>query len=181
MDEAIIGAVLDLLAEGHSVEALSIEAIASRAGVGKAAIYRRWSGKEELLADAIRTLKGPVPQPAGDSVRDDLVTLLTVVARKGDERMLEILPCLMPEVNRSPEKYPVWQELIAPRREMMRKILHRGISTGELRPDLDVEVTMALLTGPVLMQRMMRWHPDLDEASLPAQVVDAILAGIGAR
>ncbi|MCG5446615.1 TetR/AcrR family transcriptional regulator, partial [Micromonospora sp. NIE79] len=43
-DEAIIEATLDLLAEGSTIEALSIEAIATRAGVGKATIYRRWAG-----------------------------------------------------------------------------------------------------------------------------------------
>jgi AcrR family transcriptional regulator len=180
-DEAIIDAVLDLLAEGNTVEALSIEAIAARAGVGKATIYRRWTGKESLLADAIRTLKGPTPEPAGESVRDDLITLLSVVARKGDERALKIMPCIMPEVNRSPEQYRIWQEIIAPRREKLRQVLRRGIDTGDLRADLDIELTLVLLTGPVVMQRTMRWHPDLDDATLPARVVDTVLAGIAAH
>jgi AcrR family transcriptional regulator len=179
-DEAIIDAVLDLLAEGTTVEALSIEAIAARAGVGKATIYRRWSGKESLVADAFRTLKGPVPEPAGLSVRDDLVTLLSVVGRKGDERAAKVIPCVMPEVNRSPEAYRIWQEIVAPRRAKMREVLQRGIRTGELRADLDVELTIVLLTGPVLMQRTMRWHPDLDDATLAPRVVDAVLTGIAA-
>src|SRR2546430_2040846 len=63
VDEAIIDAVLDLLADG-SIESLSIEAIAARAGVGKATLYRRWSNKDDLLLDAIRTLKGMPSQPA---------------------------------------------------------------------------------------------------------------------
>lgn len=182
VDEAIVGAVLDLLAEGNTVEALSIEAIAARAGVGKATIYRRWPGKESLIANAIRTLKGPVPEPAGESVRDDLIALLSLVAQQGgDERTLKIIPCLMPEVNRSPEHYRIWQELISPRREKMREVLRRGIRNGELRADLDVDLTLAMLTGPVLMQRLMRWDPDLDDAMLPAKVVDALLAGAAAR
>jgi AcrR family transcriptional regulator len=177
-DEAIIDAVLDLLAEGNTVEALSIEAIAARAGVGKATIYRRWSGKESLMVDAFRTLKGPVPEPAGVSVREDLITLLSVVGRSTDERTLKIMPCVMPEMTRSPEQYRIWQEIMAPRREKLREVLRRGMDTGELRADLDVELTMVLLTGPVLMQRTMRWHPDLDDATLAPRVVDALLAGI---
>jgi AcrR family transcriptional regulator len=180
-DEAIVDAVLDLLAEGNTVEALTIEAVAARAGVGKATIYRRWTGKESLLADAIRTLKGPTPEPAGESVREDLITLLSVVARNGDERALKIMPCIMPEVNRSPEQYRIWQEIIAPRRQRMREVLGRGIRTGELRADLDVELTILLLTAPVVMQRTLRWQPGLEDSALPNRVVDAVLAGIAAR
>jgi hypothetical protein len=91
------------------------------------------------------------------------------------------MPCIMPEVNRSPEQYRIWQEVISPRREKMREVLRRGIRTGELRADLDVELTLLLLTGPVVMQRTMRWHPGLDDTTLPARVVDAVLAGISAR
>jgi hypothetical protein len=63
----------------------------------------------------------------------------------------------------------------------MREVLRRGIRTGELRADIDVEVTMAMLTGPMLIQRVLRWHPDLDEASLPERIVDGVLDGIRAR
>src|SRR5262249_34339814 len=73
-DEAIIEAVLDLMAEGTSVEALSIEAVAARAGVGKATIYRRWPNKEALVVDALGALKGPLPELAGESIREDLLT-----------------------------------------------------------------------------------------------------------
>ena len=85
-DEAIIEATLDLLAEGMSVDVLSIEAIAARAGVGKATIYRRWTGKDALLHDALATSKAPAPLPAGESVRDDLVLLLVPVGPQPDPR-----------------------------------------------------------------------------------------------
>ena len=51
-DEAIIEALLDLLADGTPAEAISIESVAAKAGVGKATIYRRWANKEALLVDA---------------------------------------------------------------------------------------------------------------------------------
>src|SRR6059058_3780324 len=75
-DEAIIDAVLDLLADGTPAETLSIEAVAARAGVGKATIYRRWSNKESLIVDAVATVKGELPKLAGESLRDDLVAVL---------------------------------------------------------------------------------------------------------
>lgn len=178
VDEAIIEAVLGLLAEGASVETLSIEAVAARAGVGKATIYRRWPGKEALLVDAVRSMKGPPPEPVGESVRDDLVRLLSPTPKKPDERTARIMSCLVPEVQRSPERYRLYQGLVEPRREVMRQVLRRGMSTGELRPDLDIEVAVAVLTTPVLIQRMLRWHPGLDDETLPARVVDTVLAGL---
>ncbi len=81
VDEAIIHAVIDLLTAGTTAEALSIEAVAARAGVGKATIYRRWPNKDALLVDAVASLKGPLPQITGESVLADLVTLLRPVGR----------------------------------------------------------------------------------------------------
>lgn len=181
VDEAIVEAVLSLLVEGSTVEALSIEAVAARAGVGKATIYRRWPGKEALIVDAISTIKGPLPAPAGRSVRDDLVTLLGPGPRRPDQRIHRIMSCLVPEVRNSPERYRLYQGMVEPRRQAMREVLHRGVATGELRPDIDVEVALAVLTGPVLIQRMLGWHPDLDDATLPERVVDTVLAGLAAR
>ncbi|MEU7617388.1 TetR/AcrR family transcriptional regulator [Micromonospora rifamycinica] len=180
-DEAIIEATLDLLAEGSTIEALSIEAIATRAGVGKATIYRRWAGKETLLLDALRRLKGVVAQPAGQSVRDDLVLLVGAVGHNVDPRAARIMPCLLPEVNRSPDHFHLYQNIIEPRRKLMRDVLRRGVATGELRADLDIEVAMALLTGPMLIQRLLRWHPELDDRILPEKIVDGVLAGLRAR
>jgi hypothetical protein len=53
--------------------------------------------------------------------------------------------------------------------------------TGELRPDLDIELVAAMLTGPILIQHVLRWNPRLDGETMPERVVDALLAGIGAR
>ncbi len=180
-DEAIIEATLDLLAEGSTIEALSIEAIATRAGVGKATIYRRWAGKDALLLDALRRLTGVLAQPAGHSVRDDLVLLVGAIGKNVDPRAAKIMPCLAPAVNRSADQFQLYQNIISPRRKLMREVLRRGIAEGVLRADIDVEVTMALLTGPMLIQRVLQWNPDLDEQSLPERVVDAVLEGIQAR
>nr|MDT0656524.1 TetR-like C-terminal domain-containing protein [Micromonospora sp. DSM 115978] len=179
-DEAIVTATLDLLAEGTAIEALAIEAIAARAGVGKATIYRRWPGKDDLLRDALRTLKGPAPVPAGRSVRDDLVALLEPICRDSDSLAGKIMPSLVLAGRHSPDRHRLYQELIEPRREALRAVLRRGVRDGELRSDLDVELAVAMLVGPVLTQRMLRAQPKLDDRNLPARVVDAVLAGIAA-
>src|SRR5215472_3964049 len=74
-DRAIIEAALDLFAESGP-EGLCIERVAARAGVGKATIYRRWPGKEDLLLDALAALTVPLPAPKGVSVREDLAALV---------------------------------------------------------------------------------------------------------
>ncbi|WP_089155746.1 TetR/AcrR family transcriptional regulator [Micromonospora sp. NBS 11-29] len=180
-DEAIVEATLDLLAEGSTIEALSIEAIAARAGVGKATIYRRWSGKEALLVDALRRLKGVPPPAGGHSVRDDLVALVGAVGQHADPRVRKIMPCLVPEVARSSAHRQAYEAIIEPRRQAMREVLRRAVERGELRADIDIDLAMALLTAPILTQRMLPWHPEWDERLLPERLVDTVLNGLRAR
>src|SRR5258707_9557057 len=78
-EQAIIDATLDLFAE-QGFEGVCVEAVAARAGVGKATIYRRWPNKEELLLAALGSMKSPIPELSGISVRDDLLARLPVRA-----------------------------------------------------------------------------------------------------
>ncbi|WP_369916132.1 TetR/AcrR family transcriptional regulator [Plantactinospora sp. KBS50] len=178
MDEAIIDAVLDMLAEGSTIESLSIEAIAARAGVGKATIYRRWPGKEALLRDALRTIKPFPAPPAGRGVREDLINLLSPLERNRDPRVMKIMPCLVPEVHRSPDQRRLYEELIEPRRAAIRDVLRRGMDSGQLRADIDVEVCLAMMSGSMLLRRLLMWGPDTDERELAERIVDNLLNGM---
>ena len=178
VDEANIEAVIGLLSEGVTAEALSIEAVANRAGVGKATIYRRWVNKDALLVDAVGALKGPLPEIAGVSVREDLLTLLRPVGRKAALRSATVLPCLISELKRSPQLNECYQKVIEPRRELMRQVLRRGIDAGELRADIDLEVVMAMLVGPMVAQSVMDWNSNLDRESLPERLVAAVWPAI---
>jgi AcrR family transcriptional regulator len=168
-------AVLDLLAEGTTPEALSIEAVATRAGVGKATIYRRWTSKEALILDAVITLKGPPPEPEGISVRDDLVALLRPIGRAESTRAGKIFPCLIPVIHRSPGLLMAYHRLMAPRRERMRGVIMRGIASGELREGIDVDVVMAMLSGPMVAQSMLKWNPDLPP---PDELAERLVAAV---
>jgi AcrR family transcriptional regulator len=177
-DEAIIEAVLDLFAEGHTADALSIEAVATRAGVGKATIYRRWPNKEALIVDAVVAMKGPIPPIRGESVREDLVTLIGGVRHAGNQRAAKVTVCLLPELHRSDQMYERYQEVVEPRRQVIREVLQRGIETGEIRPDIDVELALLMLSGPMIAQSMLRWNPKLDATNLAERLVDTLMAGI---
>jgi AcrR family transcriptional regulator len=177
--EAIIDAVLGLLAEGTTVEGLSMEAVAARAGVGKATIYRRWAHKDALLLDAVAATKEPIPPLRGESLRDDLIQLVRAAGKARDSRAGRILPCMIPELQRPGHLRDQYLGMVEARRDVVRGVLRRGIASGELRPDLDIELAVMLLTAPVTMS-LLGSAPRLDGGNLPERVVDAVLHGIAA-
>jgi AcrR family transcriptional regulator len=178
-DEAIVDAVLDLLAAGTTVEALSMEAVAARAGVGKATIYRRWPHKDALVLDAVAAVKEPLPELPGESVRSDLILLVRAVGKSRDGRAGKIMPCLIPELQRPGRLRSLYLDMIEERRDVTREVLRRGIATGELRPDTDIELTVALLGAPT-MATLIGSSPRLDRRDLAERTVDAVLRGIAA-
>ena len=83
-DVAILQAVLDLVAHSGLTH-LSMDAVAAKAGVGKATIYRRWPSKEALVVDAWRTLIAPAETPDTGSLRGDVEVILgTLLDKVGD-------------------------------------------------------------------------------------------------
>ena len=179
-DEAILDAVLDLLGDGQSAAAISIEAVAARAGVGKATIYRRWANKEALLVDAVRRMKGPLPDLPGDSVREDLVLLVKAHRTPRAKRYGNVITCLMPDMNKDEDLGRMFHAVTEPRREVTRQVLRRGIASGELRADLDVEMTVLMLSAPGVMQSMRHWGPDVPDEGFAESLVDALLRGAAA-
>src|ERR1700730_2645651 len=150
-EQAIIEATLDLFAE-QGFEGVCVEAVAARAGVGKATIYRRWPNKEELLLAAFGSLKSPYPEPGGVSARDDLVAMLSVrCADRADPRKARRYALLLGEGQKSPRLMARYKEtVVEPRHEAIRAVIRRGIESGELRADTDVEIAMLALTGTIL-------------------------------
>src|SRR5271166_3166822 len=117
-EQAIIEATLDLFAE-RGFEGVCVEAVAARAGVGKATIYRRWPNKEELLLAAFGSLKSPFPEPEGVCARDDLVAMLTVMcADMADPRKARRYALLLGEGRKYPRLMERYTEtVIKPLRE----------------------------------------------------------------
>lgn len=174
-DTKIIQATLALLAD-DGYDGVTMEAVAARAGVGKATLYRRYPGKEALVVDALATLTDTVPRVASGGLRDDLVALVASTVRVTSSPAGRLLPRLVSAAVDNPgllERYR--QQVITPRRRRFAEVLLAGIGAGDLRADLDVEQTIDLLVGPVLYRSLLR----PEEPPLPApEVVDAVLAGI---
>ncbi|MEV0587892.1 TetR/AcrR family transcriptional regulator [Nonomuraea sp. NPDC050310] len=179
-EKAIIEATLDLIGEGVGVSELSIEAIAARAGVGKTTIYRRWSNKEDLVVDALAALKAPVPELAGVSVREDLVTMLeTMRSEAGSTRTRCVMNIAMGESDRYPHLFERFRRIaIEPRQRAVREVLERGKRTGELRADLDVQLAMTALTGAMVIHSKWAAHGEVLPDDLAERVVDLALRGL---
>jgi AcrR family transcriptional regulator len=150
---AIVGATLDLLAE-KGFQAATMDSIASRAGVGKNTIYRRWSSKEELIVDALRDL-APEPTPTAQSdLRALLLDYLHGQEREfADPRIGKLLPGLLGELQTNPEFALVWVDrVVRPRRRAIVDVLSKALERGELRKDVDPDVIADLLLGPPFLR-----------------------------
>jgi AcrR family transcriptional regulator len=179
VDTAVVETVLHLLEEGATIGDLSIEKVARCAGVGKATVYRRWSGKDELMLDVLRSIdEQPLPV-AGVSVRDDLVALVDAIRRRGlAKRTSAVLRQVVAAVQSSPSLWDHYHRtVIEARRTEMYDVLLRGVSTGELRDDIDLEILCDLFAGPMLSRAMLRPGATLEEG-LSERIVDAVLAGV---
>jgi AcrR family transcriptional regulator len=181
--EAVEGAILEgvmrLLEEGVPLAELSIERIARTVGVGKATIYRRWSGKEELFVDVVRAAEPTEPELPGTSMRDDLVALLEHQRRRGlMTRSWALLHNIHAQMKSSSKIWTAYDtNVLAPRRRLQIEVLRRGQENGELRTDIDVELMNDLFVGPMLFRTVM--HPDADLSDgLAEQIVDTVLEGL---
>src|SRR6476469_5536211 len=177
-DRAIIAATLELFAsEGYS--ALSVEAVAVKAEVSKATIYRRWPGKRELVLDALATLNDDFPSSAGDSTRERLLTAMRYMANRDTGSLAgRIMPRMMVYSLTQPDLYAEYfDRVIMPRRQYLQTVLRDGIRSGELRADLDIETATMSIVGPVLLQvhSLGQRQPNAD---VPDQLMEILWPGL---
>lgn len=136
--QAILQATLGLLAE-VGFEAMSIEAIAARAGVGKTTIYRRYSGKEELVADAIESIRQDVVIPDTGNLWSDIDGLIDNAAQitltpLGRQTVAMIISSAS---SNSQFAQIYWDKYLQPRRQAFALVLERAKARTEIQEDLD--------------------------------------------
>lgn len=160
---------------------MSMEAIARRAGVGKAAIYRRWQTKSALVVTVISAVGAEdVETPDTGSLRDDVRQLLGASAALLRRPMTQrILADLMAETRRDRQLEEALRSGVQERRRAKgAELLRRAIARGELRADVDIELALDFLAGPlywrIVSTRRAAPAPYLD------QLTDMILAALAA-
>ena len=179
--EAIRRAALTLFIE-QGPQAMSIEAVAAKAGVGKAAIYRRWPSKEELVIDAVIEVFAEASSPDTGNVRDDLVeSTKDLQALMASSPTGDVFPRMAAEVaRRTPLGRLYGARVIGPRRSLFEEALRRGIARGELPQAIDVELAVDHLVGTLLLRRLTGRLKRSDPA-FADRAVDLLLAGLRSR
>jgi AcrR family transcriptional regulator len=180
---AIAAAAFDELA-GSGWTRLTMDAVARRAGVGKAAVYRRWPSKEAMLLDLIKDLVNRhLPDvPDTGELRSDVRAFLDLTVRQGrDSRVLHIGIDLLAESLRNPALAAALREAVAiPRRRAAGAILRRAVDRGELPVSLDHGLATDLLFSPLLLRLAITSDP-VDEPFLDRMTGSLVAAMAAAR
>ncbi|MGV0787520.1 TetR/AcrR family transcriptional regulator [Mycolicibacterium sp. XJ2] len=156
LDTAILQAAIDVFIE-RGIAGMSIEQVAKRAGVGKPTIYRRWSGKEQLVADAIEAhvstdIQWPTREEiAAGHIHDLLRHNISGAARTAtDPRFRALIAQIYGSAVTHPELMRMyWDRYIQPRRDLVFAMLERAQRGGAVDEDADLDVLVDMLAGAV--------------------------------
>jgi len=179
MDQAILRATIELLSEVGYVR-VSVAEVARRAGVSKPAIYRRWSQKSQLVVEAMVTQMSPGKDNDSGSAADDLLALIEqLIAVLTRTPLGRVLPGLVAEMAADPVLAASYRNLIIePNQRHWRAAVERGIASGELAPDTDVDFVLNTLAGPLYFCLLITGRP-IDPGYARA-ALDLVLARYGA-
>jgi AcrR family transcriptional regulator len=176
LDGAILAATLELVAEA-GIHDFRMDDVAQRAGVGKAAIYRRYRSKDELVTATVAALVSEITVPDTGSTREDLLALMRgAVEVYGDPIKAGVMPSLVGAMPQRPELARAIRDgFLAQRRAALRAVLDRGVARGDLRVDLDVELALDVLGGALFYRLLVTGGPI--DADLAEGVAELILRG----
>ncbi|MEV7452894.1 TetR/AcrR family transcriptional regulator [Streptomyces nigra] len=166
---AVLSAVVELVTE-QGMGAVTMDAVAARAGVSKPAIYRRWPTKQDLVIAAAESRIGVLSVPDLGDFRAELRVVLTArleaYRMPGSDRLLAGLIGAAAEVGADRAEYARYTERIT---SETRRILERGVARGDVRADIDVRAAATLVAAPLLFRL-------IGERELPdSQFVDALV------
>jgi len=175
VDEALTTHLVDLLAE-RGPDGFSVDELAERCGVGKAAIYRRYRSRTELIAAGFEAVNESMPDVSGLPVREALVRLLDWVSGAHAAGLTPTWLVAMQQMPTLREKYMT--QVVEPRRDALRAVVARGQQEGYLRGDVATDVIVTALSAPAVLVGMHRargYGPG--EVSI-GDVVDLVLSGL---
>jgi len=183
LDVAILDATLAGVAE-VGYDRLSMDDVASRAGVGKAAIYRRWPSKAIVVADAIahwRRRLGPVEPPNSGSLRDDIQALVAAVPDldDADSHMIRVVVGVATAAMHNPVLAAALDDLVlSTPRQVIRAVLDHAVARGEIPAGRDLSLIPDVALGLNVL-RVITGRP-IDRVYVRRVLEDVILPLAGA-
>ncbi|MCP3819666.1 TetR/AcrR family transcriptional regulator [Streptomyces sp. A3M-1-3] len=183
VDEAILTATRALLAQA-GYAGLTMDAVAERAGIGKAAIYRRYATKQEMVfAAAVHAPDLPDPPDTG-SLEGDLAALVQeIVEHLSAPAATNAVLGLVADIGTSAELAARFHETFVVReQEGITRLLERAVARGELKAVPDVNLVHALVSGPVFTTLYLQHRaPHGLSAHLGRVVAAGLAAGLDAE
>ncbi len=161
--KAVIRSTLKLL-ERVGFNELNIEAVAARAGVGKATVYRWWPNKAELVIAAFASaveneLRFPATGPVLESIHQQMKSWVGIFRSP----LGQIVAAVIGAGQSDPEMLQAFRtHWVEPRRVEARHLLRQAIKNGVIRADLDPDLVLDLFYGPLYLRLLLR-HAPLDE------------------
>lgn len=143
---------------------LTVEGIAARAGVGKTTIYRRWPNKASIVLDAFFEDDSPhIAFPDTGNVRDDIRRQMRKLVKELNGPLGCKISMLLANGQFDEEMAEAFRtRWIEPRRNEAREVIKRGVERGEIRKDVDPEVMVDALYGPIYF-RLLAEHAPLTQ------------------
>ncbi|OBF84981.1 hypothetical protein A5791_23460 [Mycobacterium sp. 852002-51163_SCH5372311] len=187
LDRSLDGAILDAALRGVAelgYDRLSMDDIASRAGVGKAAIYRRWPSKAVVVADAIahwRRQLGPVELPNTGSLRGDIDALVAAVPDIDDTAysMIQVIVGVATAAMHNPVLAAALDDLVLSRpRHVVRGVLDQAVARGEIPSGRDLSLIPDVALGLNVL-RVLTGRP-IDRVYVRRVLEDVLLPLAGA-
>lgn len=172
--ESVTAATLQLLEDG-GYAAVSVGEVARCAQTSRPAIYRRWSGRPELVLAAIESrLTTPVPPDTGCTLCD-IADSLTIFLTAYRTIRPEVFSALYADCVPDPELHRRYLEaVIEPSRKAVREMLRRAVARGDLRDDVDIERLLDIVAAFVHYRALFGDHLDDEEAE---RTIETIMRG----
>lgn len=166
IDTALREAVLQLLVE-EGYLALTVQAVARRAGVSAPAIYRRFPGKLELVEWALfPAYRWTDPPYTGDYATDLTILVRVLLTWLSLPASRSAIPGLLGEYVRDSARYTrLLQETEGPVRDGFHELVSQAARRGEARHDAPIESILDVLLGAVLLEALVRGDADLDASA----------------
>ena len=161
--QAILQATLAMLAE-VGYDRMSIDAIASRAGVGKTTIYRWWPNKTAVVMDALASQPAmQTPMPTAKNNAQAMVFQLEKLIRLLQSKNGETIAQLFSEAQGSAESHKIFENnFLGPLIDAIEFSIEQGKKDGEFRADLNTKIAVDIICGPIFF-RLMAHPADFNE------------------